>query len=348
MDQKSEKAHRLSFGQVISGRIIAGPILILLIIGIILILLDRQEIVRALRLADWQMIAPAMFFTAISYLCISYTYTLLAGMWGIHMQSRDLTEICFVTTALNHVIRSGGVAGYSVRYLLMSRWGVTFNQVISSSLIHHYLTSLDMLVMLPIALLYLLLNVTLSAEMAIILNLAVTLIIIFTIMITLFFTSLGFRKRILHLLDAIIHRVLRRNAAPKLKEFSAHLSHGQKALRRNSRKTALLMALTLIDWTSSVIVLGICFNAFGVALPFGGLIASFMIGIMSGVLSALPGGIGVQEGSMVGIALLFGANFEQAILAALLFRVIYYFVPYGLSLLFYWRLVRPTGWENSC
>jgi uncharacterized protein (TIRG00374 family) len=117
---------------------------------------------------------------------------------------------------------------------------------------------------------------------------------------------------------------------------------GVNILRRKSGKSALVLLLTFVDWISSVIVLGLCFDAFGQPLPPGAVIASFMIGIMAGVLSALPGGIGVQEGSMTGVSMLLGASFEQAILAALLFRVIYYFVPYALSPIFYWRLLHQS------
>ncbi|MEI2691160.1 MAG: lysylphosphatidylglycerol synthase domain-containing protein [Anaerolineae bacterium] len=53
-----------------------------------------------------------------------------------------------------------------------------------------------------------------------------------------------------------------------------------------------------------------------------------------------PGGLGVQEGSMSGIYALFGVPFQQAVLAAILFRVLYYFVPYLFSLSLYRRLLR--------
>jgi uncharacterized membrane protein YbhN (UPF0104 family) len=55
----------------------------------------------------------------------------------------------------------------------------------------------------------------------------------------------------------------------------------------------------------------------------------------------IPGGLGIQEGSMAGIFSLLGTPFEQAILASILFRVIYYIFPYLISLFLSWRLLNP-------
>ena len=125
------------------------------------------------------------------------------------------------------------------------------------------------------------------------------------------------------------------------------MDHGSKVLRRQAGKTGLILLIAIFDWISSVIVLYYCFTAFGVHLPIGAVAACFVIGIMAGVISALPGGIGVQEGSMTGIAMLMGVSFEQAILTAFLFRIVYYFIPYAVTPLFYWRLLRQANHLSS-
>jgi hypothetical protein len=67
---------------------------------------------------------------------------------------------------MNHVLTTGGVAGYSVRYLLMHKHGVSLKNVLTASVLHFYITSLDMLTMLPVGFLYLLLNAELPAGVA--------------------------------------------------------------------------------------------------------------------------------------------------------------------------------------
>ena len=55
----------------------------------------------------------------------------------------------------------------------------------------------------------------------------------------------------------------------------------------------------------------------------------------------VPGGMGVQEGSMAGVYGLLGVPFEQAVLVSLVFRVVYSVIPFGVSLSLYYRALRP-------
>lgn len=67
----------------------------------------------------------------------------------------------------------------------------------------------------------------------------------------------------------------------------------------------------------------------------------------AGALSVIPGGLAVEEGSMSGIYALLGVPLAQAVLAAILFRVIYYFTPLFISLGFNWRMLRLVDWRGS-
>jgi uncharacterized membrane protein YbhN (UPF0104 family) len=53
----------------------------------------------------------------------------------------------------------------------------------------------------------------------------------------------------------------------------------------------------------------------------------------------IPGGLGVQEGSMTAIYVGFGVDPEQAVLAVLAFRLVYQTVPFVISLPLYKRLM---------
>lgn len=43
---------------------------------------------------------------------------------------------------------------------------------------------------------------------------------------------------------------------------------------------------------------------------------------------------------MAGILALLGVSFHRAVLASVLFRLVYFVLPYLVSLAFYWRLLR--------
>jgi uncharacterized protein (TIRG00374 family) len=75
-------------------------------------------------------------------------------------------------------------------------------------------------------------------------------------------------------------------------------------------------------------------------MNIGTLLTGFSLGITAGFISLVPGGLGVQEGSMAGIYALLGVPIQTALLSAILFRIIYYFIPFLISLGFYRRLLR--------
>ena len=54
---------------------------------------------------------------------------------------------------------------------------------------------------------------------------------------------------------------------------------------------------------------------------------------MVGALSFVPGGLGLVEGSLVGVFVAFGLEYEAALLAALLWRVLYHLLPAAIALL---------------
>ena len=72
----------------------------------------------------------------------------------------------------------------------------------------------------------------------------------------------------------------------------------------------------------------------------GVVVTGFAVGVAAGVMSMVPGGLGVQEGSMAGAYHLLGVPLEQGVLVSFLFRLVYYMVPFGVSLLFYPNVLR--------
>jgi uncharacterized protein (TIRG00374 family) len=103
-----------------------------------------------------------------------------------------------------------------------------------------------------------------------------------------------------------------------------------------------MVTLTIVDWASTVAALWFCFDALGDPVDIGTLTTRFAVGISAGFISFVPGGLGVQEGSMAGIYALFGVPIETAVLAAVLFRIVYYFIRFVDSLGFYHRLLRQS------
>jgi uncharacterized protein (TIRG00374 family) len=323
------------------------PVAILLLIGFIVILLDRRQIMAVLRQAEWYYLPGALFFTALSYLFICSSYVILARRMGIRMPRLVLGETFFVTTVMNHVIGSGGIAGFSVRALIMKQYGVPVNDSLSSSFIHWYLASLDMLIMLPVGAAYLFSKVPLPRGIAIILITFTLLWSLVALLLTLIVFSDRLRSRAAGMAAAVVRKIAHREVSLRLQRFNRRMTEGTRVLRRYPLAAGLVIVLIFADWWCSVFALNLCLDAFGPPLTIGATIAIFVIGIVAGLAATIPGGIGVQEGAMAGLGVMLGATFEQAILAAILLRILYYFLPYLVSPLFYLRLLRPPDPETA-
>ncbi len=321
------------------NRLITAFIVALAILGVAIVASDWQKMRLVLSQANWYLLLLVLLFTFLSYGFYSYSYAVVAQMMGILMRKLELSEVCFISNVVNHVLTTGGVAGYTVRYLLMSMYNVAFKDVLSSSMFHVYLTGLDMLTFLPISFLYLMTHASVPNAIAIALGVMTTLFVLALILVTCLFVFPALRQPIINILSYLGKRILRRNYLPWLNQFNESLSLGTSAIRRRPILLIWIMLLTLVEFGCSIVTMGFIFKALGTDLPPGVLVTGYVIGIMAGLLSMIPGGLGVQEASMAGIYALLGVPLEQAILAAILFRIMYYLVPYFCILPFYNRLL---------
>jgi uncharacterized membrane protein YbhN (UPF0104 family) len=69
-------------------------------------------------------------------------------------------------------------------------------------------------------------------------------------------------------------------------------------------------------------------------------IAGFAIGMFFSIASLVPGGLGIMEGSMAAVFVGLGVQFEQAVVAILIFRAAYYGLPILATLVVAPRMMR--------
>jgi uncharacterized protein (TIRG00374 family) len=328
-------------------RLVIGIVAALAAVGLLVVVLDWGSVQKILRETDWSRVPPALFFTAVSYVCLSLGFATANRIFGVRMRWRDLSEIGFVSTILNHLLSAGGAAGYSVRFLLMGEQGAALQDVLAASLFNSYLDSLGMLALLPVGLAYLVIKHPLSRGATAGIGLAAVLLVLVLILAAAVAAVPSLRRGVLRLVGGMGRLVTRRDATDKLDELDATLARGMGVVHTRPLLLALMIALVVVDWTASVAALWFCFDALGDPISPGVLVTGFALGITAGVLSMVPGGLGVQEGSMAGLYTLLGVPLHIAVLASILFRLVYYLVPYVISLGFYWRLLRqvqkPTG-----
>ena len=334
----------LDAGSPVGGkhRLATTAVVLLGLAGALLILLDWQEVRDVLARADWQWIPSALAITAISYLCLSYSFALINQGFGIQLDLRSLLGVGFVSSAM--IASVGGLAGHSLRALLMARRGLATGDIMAPSLFHSYLESLVFFSLIPVGLAYLLLTHPLAPGVALWLGIGTGILgVAFAITAVVFFFAPA-RSLALLLVRSVWGRVTGRDIGPSMSDFESTLGHGLSALRDRPLVLAQPVALILADRICRVAVVWFCFQALGSEVGLGVTVTGFAVGVAAGVMSMVPGGLGVQEGSMAGTYQLLGVPLEEAVLASILFRAVYYMAPFAVSLAFYRAVLRGPGY----
>lgn len=127
------------------------------------------------------------------------------------------------------------------------------------------------------------------------------------------------------------------NRVPLLEKMSGQMER----LYRSSKHLLRLRPLTVTSWLSvfswGMECLGFWIVLRGFGADIGFLAASFVFASASilGVISLIPGGLGVTEGSMTGLLLVFGANRATAVGSTLLIRAATLWFSTAMALLIY-------------
>ena len=146
-------------------RAITAAVVVLALAGVFLAVLDWREVRSVLSQGEWKWLPLALSISGISYLFQSLSFSLINRSFGIELGWRDLLEIGFLSAAM--IAAVGGLAGHSLRLLLMVRRGMSAGDVMAPSLFHAYLESLLFVALIPAGLTYLLLTHPLSTEVAV-------------------------------------------------------------------------------------------------------------------------------------------------------------------------------------
>lgn len=264
---------------------------------------------------------------------------------NIRIANLDLGLIFFTTNIINRLVMSGGIAGFSLRYIMMQPYRVSLNIVLNSSLIHFLLGSLIMLGMLPLVIGYILVTLPVPAVLVSVLIILALIGMFLGVGVVIIIFSERLRLRLAHTVVWLMKKIFGRDISGSVDEYTRRAASAVSALRHDPKSFSFVMMLFLGEWIANVVALNYCLDAFGAPLSFIGAAAIYVIATTAGGITSLPGGVGIQEGMFTSLAVLYGSSFEQAALAAILYRILFTFLPFLLSIVLYPRLLKTESPE---
>ena len=317
-------------------------VVLFLIAGALIIILDWKEMRQVIGQANWLLLAPSLLFTGLSYICLSISLVIIFRVFGIKQNFNYLIRVGFVSNVASYLMNVGGATGVSLQYVLLKRHGLATEDILAPSLFQLYFSGLTLVVLLPVSLLYFLFSRQLSSGATLGISIAAGILVLLLVIASVVVFSSRARGMLLRNLSRVVHFIIRRKIDTELNNFDKEMTRGISIIRHRPGVLATLLLVAVGDWAGTVAALWFCFAALDTFLGVGVLITGFSLGITAGFISMVPGGLGIQEGSLVGIYTLLGVPIKTALLAAILFRIVYYFVPFLISLGFYHRLLRES------
>lgn len=310
-------------------------------VGVLVLLFwlsDGRELLRTARSIELRVLAVPVLLTILSYAAMSRSYQGIADAAACRLRFREWLRITFVSNTVNYLVTSAGLSGFAVRMFLLSQRGVPSGQAVLISLVQTFLTNFTLLFFILVGFATLVLRHDLPPAA---LGAATTAVVLFA-------AGLGFavvlvyrrrlRRRTLLCLANLTHGVLRR-VAPRwtprrmrLWRLQHNLNEGLDFLFARKDRIVAPACWITIDWVLTIAILWSAFQAVHYPIAPGLVVIGFAVGILLSLVSLVPGGLGVMEGSMTAVFVSLSVPFEAAVVAVLIFRLAYYLIPLLISL----------------
>lgn len=314
-----------------------------LVIGVALLILpvvfaDGRRLLEIVSGVRPSSLAGLCALTLLSYGAMSRSYQGIADAAGVHLGLRDWMRITLVSNTANNLVTTAGLSGFAVRMFLLAQQGVPSGRAVLISLVQTFLTNLSLLAFILLGFATLvahryLMGGALAAAAAVVVTL--TAVLAFALALVL---HRDLRRRTLFAIADGTHRGLRRLVprwSPgrlRLWRLQHNLNEGFEFLLARKDRIIAPAAWITLDWILTLTILWAAFRAVGHPVPAGLVVVGFAVGICLSFASVVPGGLGIMETSMTAVFVSLSVPLEPAVVAVLIFRLVYYVLPLCLSL----------------
>jgi uncharacterized protein (TIRG00374 family) len=328
--------------------IIGSALLGLAVLIALVLLADARALVEtAMGIPPSGLIGP-LVFSLLSYAAMARSYQGIANLAAQRLPFLVWLRITFVSNTVNYVVTSAGLSGFAVRMFLLSQYGVASGRAVLISLVQTFLTNFTLLFFILGGFVSLLIRQQLTGPSLAIATAALAAfagVLVYALVLVI---NRRLRRLTLFWIGRLAHRVLRRFApsrTPDLVRFwryQHNLDRGIEFLLARKQGMIAPTAWITFDW---VLTSGILWAAFrGVSHPLspGVVMVGFGVGLFFALVSFVPGGLGIMEGSMSAVFVSLGVPLEKAVVAVLIFRLTYHVLPLFVSMFLFHGVFRAA------
>jgi uncharacterized protein (TIRG00374 family) len=294
-----------------------------------------HEIVRAFgllgRINLWvfALIVPVQLFSY--YATGSMPFSYLRSKGNLKDMSRwRMARVTLELNFVNHILPSGGAAGFSYLGWVLSRFGVTAGRSTIAQIIRFVLTFITFILILIIAVIVLTLDHRIN-HVVIILSAVLTLLAVGVTTATIYI--IGNQDRLNRFsvwltrkANGIVSKLTRSRKKDVVKQavlqkFFGQLNEDYVAIRADKRILIRPFIWSIFALLADVSLIFIAFLSLGVYVNPATLFVAFGVSSITSILSVAPGGAGIYEAVMIAFLASADVPADAAIAGTLLARV---------------------------
>ncbi|WP_428071429.1 lysylphosphatidylglycerol synthase transmembrane domain-containing protein [Candidatus Avelusimicrobium alvi] len=285
----------------------------------------------------------SLFSSVLIYVSMGLSLYEVLRIMGRRISKSAAIGIALVSTTVNYVVSSLGVSGFALRAHLLNRRRVPFGTCVTASIVITVLLYFVLAIIILQGSVLMLFNSS-ATTMQLLKNFSLIVVMCAVcVVITAFLFNNEWRSRWLRKIFRLMNKVLFhvfRALIPKGKydNFMDQLDEGIDLIHKKKNKLTMTIVYVCGDWLFTIFVLYFAFRAVGIHITAGVLVAGFAVGMVTTLIPILPGGLGAMELAMTAVYAQMGIDWDAALMATLIYRVVYYVIPGIISIFIYWGL----------
>lgn len=318
-------------------------------------IIDAYRLLNQVDLAILALLIPVQFFSYYATGGMIFSYLRSKGNLKTMSQWR-MTRIALELNFVNHILPSGGAAGFSYLGWVLGRYGVKAGRTTMAQLVRFVLTFVSFVLILVFAVVFLVIDHQIDRVIILISSLLVVMCVV-AIFGTIYIVGSNRRLKkfsnwLTRFVNGFMEKVSRGKKVDALKEniipdFFGEVHDDYLEIRRDKKILIRPFVWAILANLADVALIWIAFWALGVAVNPAILFVAFGVSSLASVISVTPGGAGVYEAIMITFLASSGVPADVAIAGTLLARVTLVLSTIVFGYMFYQLTVLKHGRRTS-
>jgi uncharacterized protein (TIRG00374 family) len=302
-----------------------------------------REVLRDLELGP---VIFALVAAGISFLAAALSFFTLFRMTPYRIPFPRFFSIMFIADTMNFIISSAGMASIAIRAYFLKRENVPYSVTLPLTFAQNMIFNMVLSFVCVGGLFFLREHPELTGTLS---QTAIGYfmggLLLFAGTVVLFFLLRGFRQWLLRQIFGTGYWIRQQFSAKKgnLRGLAGTLREVESTvmlLQKNWLRLSVVFLFVVLNWCFMGLTFYFCFRAVGVDLSPGILAIGYTVMFLSSNVNPVPAGLGVSESLLAFTYKALGVGFEKALVAALVFRLVFYLIPMLISIVLFMDKVR--------